>query len=112
MEQIEKVFEKAEPKQKIKIENVLTSQEPTKVVKVVKPTVVKPPISKENINIPPRKEGFQNRSKANEIKENVLTATISPSLQSNQLQEVLTEPVEGKALNLEDFLKKLVKSSV
>ena len=68
-------------------------------------TILEEPIAKENINIPPQKQGFQNWSKPNEIKENVLTATISPPLQSNQLQEVSTEPVKGKALNLEDFLK-------
>ena len=63
-------------------------------------TILEEPIAKENINIPPRKEGFQSWSKPNEIKENILTATILPPLQSNQLQEVLTEAVEGKALNL------------
>ena len=71
-------------------------------------TVFTEPIAKDNINMPPQKQGFQNWSKPNEIKENVLTATISPPLQSNQLQEVLTEAVEGKALNrvdLKDFLK-------
>jgi hypothetical protein len=68
-------------------------------------TILEEPIAKENINIPPRKEGFQSWSKPNEIKENILTATIPQPLQSNQLQEVLTEPVEGEALNLADFLK-------
>ena len=37
-------------------------------------TILEEPIAKENINIPPRKEGFQSWSKPNEIKENILTA--------------------------------------
>ena len=49
--------------------------------------------------------GFKSWDNSKEIKQNPLASAVTPQFQPNQLQQVPIEPVEGNALNLEEFLK-------